>query len=96
MPKFVVSPLIYEGHFEWYLRFSLHKEAKDMYPECADFKVYNNNIYYACFYAKKQYTLEDVEKIRDDKVKFYEEAGLRKTKLGRSWTTQRLRTTTNY
>jgi len=90
MPKYVVSPLIYEGHYDWYLRFALKKEAKDMYPEYANFNTYGNNIYFCHFYAKKQYTLDDVEKIRDDKVKFYEDAGLRKKKPGRTWNTERL------
>ena len=80
MPKTVVSPLIYEGHFEWILRFALNKKAKADHPECAGFQVHQNYIYYSNAYSKKEYTLDDMKKIRNDVVKKYEDLGLRRKK----------------
>lgn len=93
MPKYVVSPLIYEGIYEFILRFSINKSAQKTHAECANFKIHGNLIYFHKDYPKKEYTLEDVQKIRNEKVKFYEDCGLRKKKCGVHWNTLRLEST---
>ena len=93
MPKKLVSPLILEGLYEYQLRFSINRAAKKTHAECANFKVFGNNIYFQKAYLKKQYTLEDVEKIRNEKVRFYEEAGLRRKKCNVTWNSRRIAST---
>lgn len=93
MPKYVVSPLIYEGIYEFILRFSINKSARKTHAECADFKIQGNIIYYFKHYQKKEYTLEDVQKIRNEKIRFYEDCGLRRKKCGVSWNMGRLEST---
>lgn len=88
MPKTVISPLIYEGHFEYVLRFALNKQAKADHPECAGFKVHQNYIYFQKAYSKKEYTLDEMKKIRNDVVKKYEDLGMRRKKS--KWNTTKL------
>ena len=85
MPKQSISPLILEGLYEYQLRFSINKEAKKTHAECANYKVFGNNIYFQKVFLKKEYTLEDVEKIRNEKIRFYEEAGYRRKKYNAVW-----------
>jgi hypothetical protein len=93
MPKKSISPLILEGIYEYTLRFSINKSAKKTHSECADFNVFGNIIYFKKAYSKKEYTLEDVKKIRNEKIKFYEDAGLRRKKCMSAWNSERILTT---
>ena len=93
MPKRICSPLILEGLYEYTLRFSINKSAKKTHAECANFNIHGNNLYYQKSYLKKEYTMEDVKKIRDQKVRFYEEAGLRRKKCNVTWNTERIAST---
>ena len=77
MPKFVVSPLIYEGHYEYVLRINLKLHARGQIDN--DIKqIYSCGMFYVLFeYPKKEFELENVEKERNRLVKMYEELGFR-------------------
>jgi len=77
MPKKVVSPLIYEGHFEYLLRFALGKNAVSSHPECVGMSVCGNFIYYHKSYLKCDFTLEDVKRERQLELLKFEKLGLR-------------------
>lgn len=66
MPKYIAAKLIYEGMYEYLIRIQLSKKGRDPY-------------YTSTSYNKKNYSLEDVMKIRNKLLKEYEADGLRRT-----------------
>ena len=79
MPKKVVSPLIYEGHFDYVIRFALNKKKAMEHPECVGLCFQNSGryIYFHKDYMKREFTLADVEKERQKELAKYEKLGLR-------------------
>ena len=63
MPKRVISPLIYDGMLDYYLRIQLNKPTGSSYE--------------TSYYSKKDYSLEDVENIRNNLLEEYERKGWR-------------------
>tara|TARA_R110000787_G_scaffold95808_2_gene198972 strand:+ start:673 stop:930 length:258 start_codon:yes stop_codon:yes gene_type:complete len=66
MPKYVVSKLIYMGHYEYIIRIQISPPGE-------------KSTYSQTSYNKKNYSFEDVCKIRNRLLAEYESKGWRKT-----------------
>ena len=68
MPKQLISPLIYEGHWEYYLRIQIKTRTE-------------GRKYVAEYFPKKDYSLQDVERIRNTRLDEYQKSGERDNRL---------------
>lgn len=77
MPKPVVSPLIYEGLYEFILRINLKRCAIGHIDKNIK-QSSGNPMFYIMFpYSKKDFTLEQVIQERNEKIVMYEKLGFR-------------------
>lgn len=63
MPKTVISPLIYEGQLDYYLRIQISPPTGTKHT-CE-------------YFLKTDYSLSDVETIRNKRLEYYEDKGWR-------------------
>ena len=80
--RLTVSPMIKEGHYDWVLRIDtpvISEETKlnNMFYRKQESKMKGGN-YFIYNYDKKEYTLEQVMEIRNEKLVEFEKMGLRK------------------
>ncbi|CAI8391211.1 MAG: Uncharacterised protein [Owenweeksia sp. TMED14] len=77
MPKYVISPLIYEGHYEYILRINLKSHARGQLDESVK-QIFSRGQFYVLYeYEKKDFALEQVEAERNRLVSMYQELGFR-------------------
>ena len=85
MPKYVVSPLIAEGQYEFILRINLSPSARGKCDGDGDKQIFSCGIFYIVYVCSKtDYRLEDVEKKRNDLLVYYEKLGFRGAKAIKS------------
>tara|TARA_R110000824_G_scaffold6730_5_gene31058 strand:+ start:411 stop:752 length:342 start_codon:yes stop_codon:yes gene_type:complete len=85
MPKYVVSPLIAEGQYEFILRINLTPAAQGKCDGYGDKQIFSGGIFYIVYVcSKNEYKLADVEKKRYDLLVFYEKLGFRGVKAIKS------------
>jgi hypothetical protein len=80
--RLTVSPMIKEGHYDWILRIDtpvISEETKlnNMFYRKQESKKKGGN-YFIYNYDKKEYTLDQVMEIRNEKILEFEKMGLRK------------------
>lgn len=85
MPKYVVSPLIAEGQYEYILRINLNSSARGKCDGEGDKQIYSGGIFYIVYVCcKTEYKLADVEKKRNALLLYYEKLGFRGRKAIKS------------
>ena len=85
MPKYVVSPLIAEGQYEYILRINLTRAAQGKCDGYGDRQILSAGIFYIVYVCPKtEYSLVDVEKKRYELLVFYEKLGFRGVKAIKS------------
>ena len=85
MPKYVVSPLIAEGHYEYILRINLNASARGNCEGDGDKQIFSGGIFYIVFVCNKtEYSLQAVEKKRNELLEHYEKLGFRGSKAIKS------------
>ncbi len=81
MPKYVVSPLIAEGQYEYILRINLTSTARGKCDGHGDKQIFSGGIFYIVYVCNKtEYSLQAVEKKRNDLLVYYEKLGFRGSK----------------
>ena len=61
MPKYAIRPLIYEGHWDYYLRIQIKTPTE-------------GRKYVGEYFPKKDYSLQDVEEIRNTRLDEYQKS----------------------
>tara|TARA_R110000787_G_scaffold25037_2_gene70595 strand:+ start:194 stop:472 length:279 start_codon:yes stop_codon:yes gene_type:complete len=85
MPKYVVSPLIAEGQYEYILRINLTRAAQGKCDGYGDRQILSAGIFYIVYVCPKtEYSLVDVEMKRYELLVFYEKLGFRGVKAIKS------------
>jgi len=91
MPKYVVSPLIAAGQYEFILRINLNSSARGKCDGDGDRQIFSGGVFYIVYVCSKtEYRLEDVEKKRNDLLAHYEKLGFRGRKAIKSTKLQQI------
>lgn len=77
MPKYVISPLIYNGHYEYILRINLNSQARGQIDESVKQICSHGQFYVLYEFPKKEFTLEYVQAERNRLVSMYQDLGFR-------------------